>query len=253
MNTEACHKHREELLKNEQAWKAKKSLRVIYKQFYQQMSEHLSRHSTEPKTLEFGSGIGAIKEVIPSCMTSELFPVAGIDRVENIYSINFDDDTLDNILLFDVFHHLEYPGEALAEFHRVLRSEGRVIICDPDMSLCGQIVYGLFHPEPLGMKLAIQLDTNSKENRENPRYYAAQANAWRIFVKKQNIEQIKKNWNVVATCHYVSFAYWGTGGFSKKQWYPDACLGLIQKIDNLLQFAPQVFSARLLVVLEVKK
>jgi hypothetical protein len=48
----------------------------------------------------------------------------------------------------DVWHHLEHPANALAEFRRVLVPRGRVIILEPAMSVVGRLVYGNCHHEP---------------------------------------------------------------------------------------------------------
>ena len=55
-----------------------------------------------------------------------------------------------HLILFDVWHHLEHPANALAEFRRVLVPKGRVILLEPAMSLVARLVYGRCHHEPLG-------------------------------------------------------------------------------------------------------
>jgi len=40
-----------------------------------------------------------------------------------------------------VFHHLEFPGTALAEFARVLRPGGRVVIFEPGLGVLGGFAY----------------------------------------------------------------------------------------------------------------
>jgi hypothetical protein len=49
--------------------------------------------------------------VIPECVTTDIFPNPWLDRVENAYALNFADASVGNLILFDVFHHLEFPGE----------------------------------------------------------------------------------------------------------------------------------------------
>ena len=68
--------------------------------------------------VELGSGIGNIKEVIPKCLCTDLFPNPWLDYVENAYALSFGSASVSNLILFDVFHHLKYPGTALQEFHR---------------------------------------------------------------------------------------------------------------------------------------
>ncbi len=92
--------------------------------------------------MEIGSGIGNIKHTIPHCLRTDLFPTKDIDQVENVYQLSFSDNSVSDLILFDVFHHLRYPGSALKEFQRVLLPNGRVIIFDPFVhSMLGFIVY----------------------------------------------------------------------------------------------------------------
>ena len=86
-------------------------------------------------------------------MITDLFPNPWIDRVESAYNLSFSDNSISHLILFDVWHHLEYPVNALKEAHRVLTSGGTLIIMEPAMSVLGRIVYGKFHHEPLGLSL----------------------------------------------------------------------------------------------------
>lgn len=92
-----------------------------------------------------------MKEVIPDCICTDIFPNPWIDRIESVYTTSFENNTVSNIIIFDVFHHIEFPANAFEEFKRILVKNGRVIIFEPCMSLLGIIVYGFLHQEPLGL------------------------------------------------------------------------------------------------------
>ena len=251
MTLTSNEQHGKELEKNRVAWNRKSLLRAVYYNFYRRIATKLVS-GKGVNTLELGSGVGAVKEVIPCCMTSELFSVEGIDRVENAYALNFEKESLDNIILFDVFHHLQFVGNVLDEFKRVLKPKGRVVLFEPDMSLAGRLVYGLFHPEPLGLRCAMSWHAPSDFDPRKTTYYAAQGNAWRLFVRQEWKEKWAVDWNLVGVERLSAFAYWGTGGFSGSQRYPDQWLVGVQKLDAAFQKMPSLFSGRLLVTLEKK-
>lgn len=238
--------HQLEIQENRDHWRNKPLLEKIYRRFYTAIMARLQPGTT----LEIGSGIGQIKQFIPNCITSDLFPNPGIDRVESAYSLSFEDRSLDNIILFDVWHHLEYPGAALRECHRVLASGGKLIIFEPAMGLIPRAVYGLFHHEPLGFGKEICWEPPASLDIGNAPYFAAQARAWRIFYRGEEANHLA-GWRKKECTLWSDLAYLASGGFSKPAFYPSICLSLIEMLDRLLtRLPPAAFAARMLVVLE---
>jgi SAM-dependent methyltransferase len=128
--------HQDLIEKNHAYWNQKPLLRALYGDFYRVIARSLS-NLPESKIVELGSGLGNIHDVIPSCLRTDLFLNAWIDQVENAYQLSFTDESVSDLILTDVFHHLKYPGTALKEFFRVLRSGGRVIMLEPCLSALG--------------------------------------------------------------------------------------------------------------------
>ncbi len=241
--------HNELIDKNHQIWHHKPLLCMVYTDLYQKMKKHLSNVSG--KTVELGSGMGGIRETLPDCVLTDLFPYPWIDQVENAYQLSFENETIANLLMVDVFHHFRYPGNALHEFQRVLNSGGRVIMMEPALSLLGYIVYGLLHVEPIGKAKSITWMTDKKNLIDDTDYYAAQGNATRIFVQKYFVENLS-DWKIVKIERIVALAYAASGGYSGLQLYPTFAYRFIKWIETLLQFFPALFATRLLVVLEKK-
>jgi SAM-dependent methyltransferase len=172
--------HNLEIQANAEHWHRKPLLQRIYRDFYSEIAGEL-RSDLPGETVEIGSGIGNLKTVVPEALATDIFPNPWLDRIENAYAMSFEDVSVANLILFDVWHHLEYPGTALAEFHRVLAPEGRLIIFDPAMGILGRIVYGLFHHERLALKDEIRWRAPVGFSPGEMTYYAAQGNAQRIF------------------------------------------------------------------------
>ena len=240
--------HQDSIEKNSEYWNRKPILRMLYRDFYRRIARNLSK-LPDGKIVELGSGLGNIHEVIPSCIRTDLFPNPWIDQVENAYRLSFDDQSVSDLILTDVFHHLKYPGTALKEFSRVLRTGGRVIMLEPCISALGLLVYGVLHDEPIAVTKKIEWDAPTNWSPEQIDYYAAQGNASRIFVGKQ-FHEVLGGWHKIKTKRLSAIAYAASGGFSKPQLYPTSALPLIRKLEKVLDLFPTLFATRLLVILE---
>jgi len=240
--------HNVEIQQNLKYWQSKPILQKIYKQFYLQLASYINLNKTG-KIVELGSGIGNMKSVVPQCISTDIFPNPWLDQVENAYQLSFTNGEVSHLILFDVFHHLEFPGTAFDEFDRVLNQGGRVILIEPCISWLGRIVYGLLHHEPIGYKDDITWKAHSKFDPANNSYYAAQGNATRIFVKKESLNHLT-NWKIVEIKRFSALAYVGSGGYSKPQMYPNFMYGMIKGIEKICDLFPTLFATRLVVVLE---
>lgn len=240
--------HQDSIEKNQEYWNRKPLLKILYGDFYRLIAKNLS-HLPESKIVELGSGLGNIHDFIPNCIRTDLFPNPWIDQVENAYQLSFPDESVSDLILTDVFHHLRYPGTALNEFSRVLRTGGRVIMLEPCISALGLIVYGALHDEPIAIRKEIEWEAPEKWKAEKIDYYAAQGNASRVFVGKRFRKELK-DWRKVETRQFSAIAYVASGGFSKPQLYPTRALPLIRKLEKLLDLFPALFATRLLVILE---
>ena len=237
--------HQVEIQKNLRSWQAKPLLQKIYASFYQRIIA-LIDEKIPGRVVEIGSGIGNLKSHLPNAITTDLFPNPWLDLVCDGYELPFADGSLSHLVLFDVFHHLRAPNAFLREARRVLRPEGRVILFEPYISVASSPVYGLFHHEPVGWKKPINLADSLPRPRD---YYAAQGNATRLFFRRE-IAGWPAGWKLRSAEAFSSFAYLFSGGYSKPAIYPAACLGAIQRCDDLLSRWPRLFGARCLVCLE---
>jgi SAM-dependent methyltransferase len=250
MNDLPIDQHNVEIQKNLNYWANKPILQSIYKEFYRLISHHVD-YVIEGKIVELGSGIGNIKMEIPQAICSDLFNNPWIDQVENAYTLSFKDCTVSNLILFDVFHHIQYPGTAFREFHRVLKPGGRVIIFDPSISVSGLMVYGLFHHEPIAFFKRIYWNAPQDFDPWMSNYYAAQGNSERIFFGNKYKKQLT-DWEIVVKNKYSSLAYVLSGGYSKPQFFSSRNYSKVKYLEKILDICPKLFSTRLLVVMQKK-
>lgn len=246
--TSTIKQHNVEIYRNRAVWERKPLLREVYGDFYREIGAALSR-GVPGRRVELGSGMGNIKGFVPDCLTTDIFSNPWLDACEDAYALSFEGECLSDLILFDVWHHLEFPGTALAEFRRVLAPGGRLILFEPAMGWLGRSVYGLCHHEPLGLREPIRWHAPDGFNPAAAPYFAAQSRASRIFLHGEGIGHLD-GWRAVSVRPLSALAYLASGGFSRPQLYPTVLLPVLRRMEGWLSRWPALFATRLLVVLE---
>lgn len=116
------------------------------------------------------------------------------------------------------------------------------------MSVLGRMVYGRCHHEPVGFDIPLSAEIADMTQLDANRYFAAQSSAHRVFENRE-LPKLLEGWHIEFIKQITSFAYWGTGGFSGPQLYPDQLYPVIHGLDKILGLFPSLFSARLLITL----
>lgn len=239
--------HQRQIEENLRYWNAKPVLRDIYRDFHQRLALYLSPVSGE--TVEIGSGIGNIKEVIPHCVRTDVFPNPWIERRENIYNLSMPDSSVANLILFDVFHHLEYPLDALEECRRVLTVGGNLLIFDHAMSAAGILFSRFVHHEKAGFAKNYKLRAQDRSQLVSPRYYADHANARRILERRFD-ELLRPAWKKVALIKLPAIKWLLSGGYRGPSFLHPALMPSVTLCEHAASLAPSIFALRLLAVLE---
>ena len=234
--------------KNRITYKKKALSKIIYKDYHILIKKNLLKNK-KFKILELGSGGGNIKKIIPNCITSDQFKSEEIDKKINIYNINLRKNSTKNVIMIDVFHHLEFPSLALKEIKKILIKNGRLIMIEPAMGLIPRVIYKFFHYEPNGFNYRINWKKTSKKSLNKKKYFAAQSLPWRAFVL--NELNLKNSFKVNKIEIFSDFSFLFSGGYSYPSFYPLTFYPIIKYIDFLLTFlSKRLFGARMLIVLE---
>lgn len=131
------------LYKRRDVWKSKEILRRLYHKWYS-----IIGNATNPGTImEIGGGSGNLKEFFPDAISSDILFVSWPDVVADAHHLPFKDGGIDNIVLFDVLHHLRGPVSFFSDAARVLKQGGRILIMEPYVSRTSSLVYRFIHSE----------------------------------------------------------------------------------------------------------
>ena len=125
------------LNKRREVWKSKEILRRLYHKWYGIIGNAINPGAI----MEIGGGSGNLKEFFPDAISSDILFVPWLDVVADAHHLPFKDGSLDNIVLFDVLHHLRGPVSFFSDAQRVLKQGGRILIMEPYISWASFLIY----------------------------------------------------------------------------------------------------------------
>ena len=225
-------------------WSEKPIIRRLYAKWYGLIKEALK----SGKTLELGGGSGNFREFLPEAITSDIVFEPWLDAVMDAQALPFKEESLDNIVLFDVLHHLAAPALFFQELERVLRPGGRTVMMEPYVSWLSFPVYRFLHPE--GMRWHTD-PFQGKQGESKEPFQGNQAIPTLIFEKyRKKYEQFFPRLRIALMEKMDIFIYPFSGGFHQPSLCPVFLWEALSRVETLLQPLIPKLAFRLLVVLE---
>jgi len=232
------------LVERQKAWASKPIIRRLYSKWYGQIKKALR----PGRTLELGGGSGIVDEFLSEVITTDIVFAPWLDAVMDAHNLPFKEESLDNIFLFDVLHHLAAPAVFFHEVERVLRPEGRLVTMEPYVSWVSFPVYRFMHQE--GMKwVADPFRDRLAERKES--FEGNQAIPTLIF-KKHRTEFLRKfpQLHVVKEEKMDVLLYPLSGGFHHRSFCPLVLWRFLEGMEKLLRPLNSHLAFRLFLVLE---
>jgi SAM-dependent methyltransferase len=235
------------LQKHREVWKKKKILRDIYEEWYRKIISDMSK--IEGPAIELGAGSGNFKEFYPSAISADIEKRDWLDMSFDAHEMPFENESVANIVMIDVLHHLADPVRFLHEASRVLKSGGRLIMLEPYPSPFSLMIYRRFHPEPF----IFDIDYYSKVDiQDKDPWDSNQAIPFLLFYKHK--DQFKQKFGdqfVIAKDEKLScILYPASGGFENEALIPDSLITIFNSIEILLRPLRPLMAFRCYVVLE---
>jgi SAM-dependent methyltransferase len=233
------------LNQRKQIWKSKKILKKLYHNWYRKIGTGLRPGSI----LEIGGGSGNLKEFFPHAISSDIIFTPWADAVLDAHHLPFKDAVLDNIVLFDVLHHLNDPSQFFCESQRVLKKKGRIVLIEPYVSLASFFIYRFLHPE--GLVWNINPFNKSCPDKNKDRFHGNQAIPTLIMERYQHgfakhfsgLEIIKKE-----RTDFIIYPL--SGGFHNPSLCPLFLYSTLKYLEKILHPLNRFLAFRLFVVLK---
>ena len=230
----------------DEAWRSRPIVRRLYGDWYRLVVSRLS--SVEGPTVELGSGISRFKEHHPAAVATDIQPTPWVDEVVDAEKLPYDDATIANLVLIDVFHHLPSPARFFDSASRVLAPGGRAVLLEPYCSPASYFAYRRFHHE------RTDLDAPPFEDDAHAAtspMAANQARATLVFFK--HADEFARRWpslEIVERRLLALLTYPLSGGFTRPKLVPDAAYQPLSLAERALSPLARLLAFRCLVVLE---
>lgn len=234
------------LVEHRLQWEEKPALREVYTDLYQRMAARLA----PGQTLEVGGGSGNLKAYAPQVVSTDLLEVPWLDAVADAQALPFADASFDNVVLFDVLHHVAHPRAFFSEAARVLRKGGRLVMAEPAITPLSGLFYRFLHPEPVMFQVDPLADRGAGSARDA--FEANQAIPTLLFGRdRAAFQQAFPQFRICETTRLGLFAYPLSGGFRPWSLIPASAVGGLLRLEGrLLPFLGALMAFRMLVVLE---
>lgn len=217
-------------------------LKKLFTLYYQEI---ISFIKLDGPTVEIGSGAGFFNELFPQAISSDVLFFPGIDLVSDCLEMPFKNQSIKNIVLKGVLHHINNPFVFFRECERVLQADGRIIINDAYISPFSYFVFKFIHFEnfsyswQLGFKKGQPLmDCNT---------------ALATILFKRRLSDFKKTFSkfqIVHTNYHTFFIYLLTGGYSYPALIPDRLFNAFMYIEKVLKPLRKVLANNMFIVIE---
>jgi SAM-dependent methyltransferase len=228
-------------------WESKEIIRKLYTKWYETIKEALK----PGRTLELGGGSGNLKEFLPEAITSDIVFAPWLNAVMDAHGLPFRDESLDNVVLFDVLHHLAAPAAFFREMERVLRPGGRVVMMEPYVSWLSFPVYRFLHAE--GMRWQIDPFKETAWESKEP-FEGNQAVPTLIFGKhRAKFNKSFPRLKITREAKMDILVYPMSGGFHHPGFCPIFLWRVFEVGEHLLKPFRKYLAFRLFLVLEKQR
>lgn len=207
--------------------RSKPFLRSIYHEWYESIITSLPEKRNN--LLELGSGAGSLKELLPNMITSEVFQTPGVELIADARNLPLTNESLDAIVMTDVFHHIPNVSQFLSEAVRCIRPGGKILMVEPWHTPWSHWVYTHLHPEPFITNGDWEIP------QAGPLSGANGALPWIVFMRdRERFELENPQLKIKVIKPIMPIAYLFSGGISMRSLMPGWAYKLTRAVESAL-------------------
>lgn len=206
---------------------SKPVLKQIYINWYNRILKEVGSHEGK-KILELGSGGGFLKSIYPSIITSDILPLPDCDQCFSAESIPHENESIDAIVMINVFHHIPHCELFLSEAQRVLKPGGKIVMIEPYNCSWSRFIYGNFHHEPFDVHADWTFVSAGPLSSSNV--------ALPYIVFERDLDLFKSKFTCLSLGKmefHSPVSYLLSGGVSMKSMIPVFLFSIIEKIESV--------------------
>jgi SAM-dependent methyltransferase len=230
----------------EASWNRRPLVRALYKSWFGELCASLAE--VDGRSIELGAGIAMLPQTCPRVEATDVEPTPWVSEIADAEALPYDDCTLANLVLVDVFHHLARPARFLDEAVRVLVPGGRVLVLDPYCSPVSTRTYRWFHHERTDLSAAPFDDDASIADAP---LASNQARSTLAFFRHG--DELVERWpmfRIVERRRLALLAYPLSGGFTGRQLVPAGLGRGLARLERRLGLLAALMATRCLVALQ---
>ena len=229
-------------------WGKKPLLRRVYNNFY----DRITAWCVDGRSVEIGGGVGQFKARFPDVIATDIQAAPWLDLVADAQRLPFSDNSISNIVMVDVLHHIEFPLLFLQEAKRVLRTGGRCIMVEPGITWGSTLFYRFIHQEPVRMNVDPLIEGTPNVDRDP--YDLNQAiPTLLVGHERERLAKLIPTLSLIKIDWFSLVVYPLSGGFKPWAMLSDRVGGWLLALEEKLEpMLGRIFAFRMLIVLEKK-
>ncbi len=211
--------------------------------------------------IEVGAGHGSYAENSPDVISCDIATCPWLDCAADACHLPFRAESLSNIIMIDVLHHLADPIAFFSEAMRTLAPGGRVLMIEPYTSPLSWIAWRYFHDEHIDMSADLFSEEVVAEPAALPPIGsgAVAKDPWDAntaiptLMFWREIGRFRERFpelSVVQRDRFDLLLYPLSGGFEQRPLIPSWCVPTIRWLERSLRPLARMMAFRCMIVVE---